>query len=203
MKSTSTRRQVIAASAIFPLLERRSPARSPRPNILWITCEDLSPILGCYGDRYAYTPNLDRLSVEGARYTRAFSAASVCAPARSSLITGVQANTLGTMRLRGVVPLADAAPAVRFAGAEALATEELESEVMPTLSACLLDTEPRVALQAAIALWYLGEKARPVVETMRLALSVEGGPSVQRTYTRNAVRKTLLRLGVELESSGI
>src|SRR5574340_896217 len=106
MKSTSTRRQVIAASAIFPLLERRSPAGSPRPNILWITCEDLSPILGCYGDRYAYTPHLARLSVEGVRYTRAFSAASVCAPARSSLITGVQTNTLGTMHLRGVVPLA-------------------------------------------------------------------------------------------------
>ncbi|MBI3280439.1 MAG: sulfatase-like hydrolase/transferase [Acidobacteria bacterium] len=81
-------------------------AASSRPNILWITCEDISPILGCYGDRYAHTPNLDRLAAEGTRYTRAFSAASVCAPARSSLITGVQANTLGTMHLRGVVPLA-------------------------------------------------------------------------------------------------
>ena len=30
-----------------------------QPNILWITCEDLSPILGCYGDRVANTPNID------------------------------------------------------------------------------------------------------------------------------------------------
>ncbi len=32
------------------------------PNILWITCEDIGPHLGCYGDTYAETPNLDRLA---------------------------------------------------------------------------------------------------------------------------------------------
>lgn len=82
MKSRTTRRQWIAGG-LFPLVECRPSAASSRPNILWITCEDISPILGCYGDRYAHTPNLDRLAAEGTRYTRAFSAASVCAPARS------------------------------------------------------------------------------------------------------------------------
>ncbi len=36
-----------------------------RPNILWITCEDLSPHLGCYGDDTVPTPRLDRLASEG------------------------------------------------------------------------------------------------------------------------------------------
>ena len=43
-----------------------------RPNILWVTCEDLSPLMGCYGDEYAHTPNIDRLAAEGVRFTNAF-----------------------------------------------------------------------------------------------------------------------------------
>jgi len=76
-----------------------------RPNILWITAEDLSPALGCYGDSYARTPNLDRLAVEGVRYTGAFATAPVCSPARSCLITGVFASSLGTMHLRSAYPV--------------------------------------------------------------------------------------------------
>ena len=59
-----------------------------RPNILWITCEDLSPRLGCYGDPLARTPHLDRLAAAGTRYTRAFGVYGVCAPNRYCLITG-------------------------------------------------------------------------------------------------------------------
>ena len=77
-----------------------------RPNILWITAEDLSPVLGCYGDTYAITPNLDRLAQQGVRYTHAFAMASVCTPARSCLITGVYSSSLGTQHLRGEQPLA-------------------------------------------------------------------------------------------------
>ncbi len=50
------------------------------PNILWITCEDINPNLGCYGDHYAVTPNLDALAAKGMRYTNAISNAPVCAP---------------------------------------------------------------------------------------------------------------------------
>jgi len=81
------------------------PAAASRPNILWITCEDLSPHLGCYGDRFAHTPNLDRLARQGVRYTNAFAAASVCTPARSTLISGVYASSLGTQHLRAPQPL--------------------------------------------------------------------------------------------------
>ena len=71
-----------------------------RPNILWITCEDISPNLGCYGDKYAQTPNLDALAEEGVLYDHAFASAPVCAIARSSIITGMHAASLGTQHMR-------------------------------------------------------------------------------------------------------
>ena len=44
---------------LFLLLALLAPAVDDRPNILWITCEDISPNLGCYGDAYAVTPNIE------------------------------------------------------------------------------------------------------------------------------------------------
>jgi N-sulfoglucosamine sulfohydrolase len=94
------------AVALFfaaPLLAAETPAR---PNILWISCEDTSPDLGCYGDQYAVTPNIDRLASEGVRYTRCFTHAGVCAPSRSGIITGCYPPSIGThhMRCKGVPP---------------------------------------------------------------------------------------------------
>ncbi len=66
-----------------------------RPNILWLTSEDNSPNLGCYGDPRARTPWLDALAREGVRFRNAFSPSPVCSPARSTLITGMNATTLG------------------------------------------------------------------------------------------------------------
>jgi uncharacterized sulfatase len=78
----------------------------PRPNILWISTEDISPDLGCYGDAYARSPHIDRFSEEGTRFLRTFSHAGVCAPARSGIITGMYPTTIGThhMRCKGVPP---------------------------------------------------------------------------------------------------
>jgi arylsulfatase A-like enzyme len=71
-----------------------------RPNVLWLTVEDMSPWLGCYGDDTVPTPNLDRLAARSVRYTNAFATSPVCAPARSSLITGMYATRIGTMHQR-------------------------------------------------------------------------------------------------------
>ena len=71
-----------------------------RPNILWISTEDISPDLGCYGDAYAITPNIDRLASQSVRYTNAFSNAPVCAPSRSAIITGMYTTTIGSMHMR-------------------------------------------------------------------------------------------------------
>ncbi|MCB0668002.1 MAG: sulfatase [Saprospiraceae bacterium] len=73
---------------------------SQTPNIVWITAEDLSPRLACYGDSLAHTPNIDRLSREGITYSHAFSTYGVCAPSRHSLIMGMYpcSNGAGAMR---------------------------------------------------------------------------------------------------------
>ncbi|MBI9015872.1 MAG: sulfatase-like hydrolase/transferase [Phycisphaerae bacterium] len=71
-----------------------------QPNILWITSEDNSPFLGCYGDKNATTPNLDQLAAEGTCYDKAFANCAVCAPTRSTIITGMYACSLGTQHMR-------------------------------------------------------------------------------------------------------
>ncbi len=81
--------------------------RGSRPNILWLTAEDISPNLGCYGDAYAVTPHLDRFAKEGVRYTHAFGITGVCAPNRSCLITGVYPSRLGSHGMRSTVTLPD------------------------------------------------------------------------------------------------
>ena len=77
-----------------------------RPNILWISIEDSSQDLGCYGDKYAVSPNIDKLASQGCRYTNCFTHAGVCAPSRSGIITGMYPCSIGThfMRCKGVPP---------------------------------------------------------------------------------------------------
>lgn len=77
------------------LLKTRS-----KPNILWLSCEDINPLLGCYGTKGIETPNIDRLAREGIRYTHAYAATGVCAPSRSSIITGMYPVSMGTHNMR-------------------------------------------------------------------------------------------------------
>jgi arylsulfatase A-like enzyme len=76
-----------------------------RPNILWITCEDIGPALGCYGDTYADTPNLDRLATRAVRYDHAWSNAPVCAPARTTIISGLYPPCTGSENMRSMTSL--------------------------------------------------------------------------------------------------
>ncbi len=75
------------------------------PNILWITSEDNGPQLGCYGDEYANTPNIDALAQRSLRYHRCWSNAPVCAPARTTIISGMYATSLGGHHMRSGVRL--------------------------------------------------------------------------------------------------
>jgi arylsulfatase A-like enzyme len=77
-----------------------SAAAQRRMNVLWISCEDISPHLGCYGVPEARTPNLDQLAAEGARFTNAYSVSGVCAPSRSCIITGMYPTSLGSCHMR-------------------------------------------------------------------------------------------------------
>jgi arylsulfatase A-like enzyme len=72
-----------------------------KPNILWITSEDNNVNwLGCYGNKEAKTPTLDKLAKEGFLYTNAFASAPVCAASRSTWITGINAVSMGTHNMR-------------------------------------------------------------------------------------------------------
>lgn len=76
-----------------------------QPNVLWISAEDISPSLGCYGDSYAITPRLDQLANEGMRFTRCFTHAGVCAISRSGLITGMYPVAIGSQHMRSQIEL--------------------------------------------------------------------------------------------------
>jgi len=103
--SSSSRRSFLKAigsgAAVFVLGDITRAARgAARPNILWLSCEDISPHLGCFGDEFAITPNIDNLAGDGIRYTNAFTTAGVCAPVRSGIITGMYHTTIGTHHMR-------------------------------------------------------------------------------------------------------
>ncbi|AMV30835.1 Arylsulfatase [Pirellula sp. SH-Sr6A] len=81
--------------------QSNSPGNSPaRPNILWITSEDNGPQLGCYGDRFASSPHIDALAAKGLRFNQCWSNAPVCAPARTTIITGMYATSFGASNMR-------------------------------------------------------------------------------------------------------
>jgi len=77
-----------------------------KPNILWLTCEDNSvDWVGCYGNPYAETPNIDKLATEGFQYMHCYANAPVCAPSRSTWITGIHALSMGTHPMRSRYPI--------------------------------------------------------------------------------------------------
>ena len=71
-----------------------------RPNILWISVEDIDCSLECYGDSTVKTPNINRLSKEGVLFENAYSVAGVCSPSRSSVITAMYPTYMGTANHR-------------------------------------------------------------------------------------------------------
>ena len=90
-----TRRGFLAAGTLL--------AQGTRPNILWITCEDMGPHIGCFGDTFAKTPVLDGLAERGLRYRRCWSNAPVCAPARTTIISGMYPPALGAEHMRSEI----------------------------------------------------------------------------------------------------
>ena len=66
-----------------------------RPNVLLICIDDLKPVLGCYGDATAKTPNIDGLASRGVLFEAAYCNQAVCSPSRNALMTGLRPQTLG------------------------------------------------------------------------------------------------------------
>lgn len=79
-----------------------------RPNILWVVSEDNSAYtIGAYGDPLARTPHVDGLAKDGIVFEHAYSTSAVCAPTRSSIISGRYASSLGTQHMRSSRPFPD------------------------------------------------------------------------------------------------
>jgi iduronate 2-sulfatase len=68
-------------------------------NVLMICVDDLKPVLGCYGDKFAKTPNLDRLAARGLAFEKAYCNQAVCSPSRNALMTSLRPQTLGIYEL--------------------------------------------------------------------------------------------------------
>ena len=95
---------VLALPCLFGVAANVTDA-ADRPNILWITSEDNGQQLGCYGDPYADTPRLDEFAARSLRYETAWSNAPVCAPARTTIISGMYSCALGAHHMRSAVAL--------------------------------------------------------------------------------------------------
>ena len=75
-----------------------SATKGKKPNIIFILADDLGwAELGCYGNSFNETPNLDQLAKEGLRFTDAYAAAPVCSPYRAALLTGQHPARVGIL----------------------------------------------------------------------------------------------------------
>jgi uncharacterized sulfatase len=103
MSLTDMRRFHFLLVALFLGASPTFAADEPRPNILWISSEDHGPQMGCYGDTYATTPSVDKLAARGMIYAHVWSCAPVCAPARTTIISGLYPPSTGSEHMRSMV----------------------------------------------------------------------------------------------------
>lgn len=68
-------------------------------NVLFIAIDDLRPNIASYGDKYAYTPNIDKISGNGVIFNRAYCQYAVCSPSRTSLLTGLRPDETGVINM--------------------------------------------------------------------------------------------------------
>ena len=94
------KRGILFGALAFAAMQTSPCFGQEKLNILWITVEDMSPHLNCYGDSTIATPNIDRLARRGVRYTNAYATYGVCSPSRHTLITGMYPTSTGAMAMR-------------------------------------------------------------------------------------------------------
>ncbi len=85
----------LGAVLVFAGVPLEGRSATERPNVVLICVDDLKPTLGCYGDRFAKTPNIDQLAARSVRFDSAYCNQAVCSPSRNALLTGLRPQTLG------------------------------------------------------------------------------------------------------------
>jgi iduronate 2-sulfatase len=85
---------LLLLAVAFPAARAQAPAQARRPNVLFITADDLNGALGCMGDPIAKTPHIDRLARSGVLFNRAYCQQPLCNPSRASFLTGLRPDTL-------------------------------------------------------------------------------------------------------------
>ena len=102
--------QIGGCAAVMALGNRSFGApTATQPNVLFIAIDDLRPMLRCYDDPVAVSPNIDRLAARGLLFNRAYCQEAVCSPSRLSLMTGMRPDTIRLVALSfqmGLVALA-------------------------------------------------------------------------------------------------
>lgn len=99
------KRLLLAALVSSFVIQHSSFSAESTPNILWLTSEDHGPHMGCYGDKYATTPNVDALATKGMLFKHAWSNGPVCAAARTTIIAGMYPASTGGEHMRSMVEL--------------------------------------------------------------------------------------------------
>jgi len=90
----------LAATAVTSTASSASVLTRPQKNVLFFAVDDLRTSLGCFGDRYAITPNIDALARQGTLFTRAYCQQAVCSPSRQSLLTGLRPDSIKVWDLK-------------------------------------------------------------------------------------------------------
>ena len=83
---------IFVAQAFLPAWADRN-VRPTKPNILFLSMDDLKPELGCYGSKFVKTPNIDRLAEQGRLFTHHYVQQAVCGPSRASMFSGLRPDT--------------------------------------------------------------------------------------------------------------
>jgi N-sulfoglucosamine sulfohydrolase len=85
---------------LFLSLSFKSYTQNAKPNILWLSVEDMSPRLSCYGDSTILSPNINQLFKQGMLYANMYTTAGVCAPSRHAIATGMIQTSTGGHNMR-------------------------------------------------------------------------------------------------------
>ena len=92
-------RQILSIYFLSSLFTFHHSLAASQPNILLIVSEDNGQELGCYGDPYVRTPNLDRLASEGTLFKNAYVAQAGCSQSRAAFLTGLYPHQNGQIGL--------------------------------------------------------------------------------------------------------